>query len=435
MIGLLAGPGAVLPLHFGDYVLLAPELINGYAQAVIKTLRDDPQERGCIPEERVLRGELRYPDGLDRLTDEAEERVVLHAMHKQLVERAICLRYHDPAGHEPTLLVFPSYYRRERPHRAEQPQAFMTYRFDGYLDEIYATLVVRLHHSRPFDSSELYRNAADLTTLGGHEVGLRLRPRDDGGGELDLHCAHGTPIGDQLLFARYVQEHLEASARDVTRLRTYICPHCSTPVENRDTARARLLAGKPDILCVECEQRIELWDEIERRLADPELHAQVLAVRDATQIVLDSESRARVLVGEVEAIVANANQIAREFTVGDHGIDMEVEFKTDAGQATGKKVYLQLKSGDSHLRHRKRDDERVMQFSARHADYWADQAFPVMLVVRDADGAIEWMEIGEPLRRQRAAGDWPARQIAFRGARLDVMAVREWRRVALGGAR
>src|SRR5687768_16357998 len=113
---------------------------------------------------------------------------------------------------------------------------------------------------------------------------------------------------------------------------------------------------------------------------------------------------------------------------------MEVEFETDAGRATNKMVYLQLKSGDSHLRRRKRDDERVMQISERHAEYWADAQFPVILVVRDADGAIEWMEIREPLREQRAAGDWPARQIAFRGARLDVMAVRGWRRAALGDA-
>jgi len=57
VIGLLAGPGAVLPLEFGDYVLLQPEVINAYAQAVIKTLRDDPEERGCMEFAR-FRGHL-----------------------------------------------------------------------------------------------------------------------------------------------------------------------------------------------------------------------------------------------------------------------------------------------------------------------------------------------------------------------------------------
>ena len=34
--------------------------------------------------------------------------------------------------------------------------------------------------------------------------------------------------------------------------------------------------------------------------------------------------------------------------MSDHGFDMEIEFKSDAGEATGRKAYLQLKSGDSH---------------------------------------------------------------------------------------
>lgn len=41
VIGLLAGPGAVWELKFGSWVLLQPERINAYAQAVIRTLHDD----------------------------------------------------------------------------------------------------------------------------------------------------------------------------------------------------------------------------------------------------------------------------------------------------------------------------------------------------------------------------------------------------------
>jgi len=144
-------------------------------------------------------------------------------------------------------------------------------------------------------------------------------------------------------------------------------------------------------------------------------------------------SRERLLVGEVYAMAARANQIARELTVSDHGIDMEIEFKTDDGRATGKKLYLQLKSGDSHLRSRKRDDQRVFRIkNSRHAGYWADQGFPVMLVIRDSSGAIEWMEIGEHLRQQRAAGPWPAREISFAGERFDVMSIRHWRDRVVG---
>ncbi len=192
VIGLLAGPGAVMPLDFGDYVLLQPELLNAYAQAVIRSFRDDPQERGCILEERVLAGDLAYPSDFVRLP-QADEAIVLRAMHKQLVERAICLRDQDPKGKRPTTLVFPSYFRRERPDRPTQPIAFMTYSFDGYLDEVYATLVVRLHHTEPFTSAELWRNAADFTTLGGNEIGIRLVAKSDGTGAL-IHLRQGPPL-------------------------------------------------------------------------------------------------------------------------------------------------------------------------------------------------------------------------------------------------
>ena len=44
------------------------------------------------------------------------------------------------------------------------PAVLVDYRFTGFLDEIYATLVVRLHHSDAFEQDELWRYAADFKT-------------------------------------------------------------------------------------------------------------------------------------------------------------------------------------------------------------------------------------------------------------------------------
>lgn len=421
-----------MPLGFGDYVLLQPELLNAYAQAVLRTLRDDPYERGAIAEERVLRGDLTYPVDFERLS-EGDERIVLHAMHKQLVERAICLRDSDPAGKRPTMLVFPSYFRRERPDRPTQPQFYMTFRFSGFLDEIYAVLVVRLHHTEPFESCDLWHNAADFRTVGGHQIGVRLIALGDGSGEIGVYCDREVPLSEQVIFAKYVDEHLSRNAFDVKRLRTYLCPKCSTPVENRDAAHARLMEGKVDIICAYCERRIPLWDDIEQKLGSKAIRGRVEAMQRAAGVVLDSESRERLLVGDVVSTVARANQISRELSVSDHGIDMELEFKDDDGKATGRKLYLQLKSGDSYLQRSGRGGQRVFRIrKPRHADYWADQQFPVMLVIRDSEGGIEWMEIGRILRTQRSAaalggGEWPAKAISFQGDQFDVMAIREWR--------
>ncbi len=62
VVALLAGPGVVWQLEFGDFVLLQPERINAYAFAVIRSVRAHSDEIGCIWEERVLKGELDYQD-------------------------------------------------------------------------------------------------------------------------------------------------------------------------------------------------------------------------------------------------------------------------------------------------------------------------------------------------------------------------------------
>ena len=148
--------------------------------------------------------------------------------------------------------------------------------------------------------------------------------------------------------------------------------------------------------------------------------------------VRDSENKERVLVGEVISTVALSGQICREFSVSDHGIDMEIEFKNDAGEATGKKVYLQLKSGDSHLHTRKRDGAEIFDIKKqRHAKYWMDQAFPVMLVIRNSEGEIRWMEVRDWLKKATNNGKKSVRQIVFEGQRFDVMSVRRWREAAL----
>jgi hypothetical protein len=102
VLTLLAGLGVVWELAFGSWVLLQPDRINAYAQAVIRTLQADEHQRGCLMEERVLKGDLAYESSMPRLAGD-EERFVLLAMHQTLVERGLCLRQPTAKGN---LLVF-----------------------------------------------------------------------------------------------------------------------------------------------------------------------------------------------------------------------------------------------------------------------------------------------------------------------------------------
>jgi hypothetical protein len=131
-------------------------------------------------------------------------------------------------------------------------------------------------------------------------------------------------------------------------------------------------------------------------------------------------------------IVAEAGQIYRGYTNSDHGIDGEIEFKDNQGRASGKRLYVQLKSGDSYLKKRQRDGAEVFQIkNARWAGYWQQHAYTVMLVIRTSDGEIRWMDVSAYLKRESAGGK-TVKQIVFEGERLDVMSVRRWRDKMLG---
>jgi HEAT repeat protein len=119
------------------------------------------------------------------------------------------------------------------------------------------------------------------------------------------------------------------------------------------------------------------------------------------QPLSDNQSRELYLVGEVFKIVAEAGHIFRPTPNSDWGIDGEIEFKNDKGEATGNRVYLQLKAGDSYLRKRKRDGKEIFNVkNIRLAEYWKSQAYPVLLVIRDSKGLIRWMNVKDYLLRQ-----------------------------------
>lgn len=114
----------------------------------------------------------------------------------------------------------------------------------------------------------------------------------------------------------------------------------------------------------------------------------------------DNESREGVLVHEVGRIVSAAGHFFREVLKYDEGIDAEIEFRNEKGRGTGRRVYLQLKSGDSYLRKRRRDGKEIFNIKPRHAEYWLNQSYPVLLIIRDSGGQIRWMNVTNYLQHR-----------------------------------
>src|SRR5205085_8105254 len=132
---------------------------------------------------------------------------------------------------------------------------------------------------------------------------------------------------------------------------------------------------------------IQLHDSIEKRFNSPEVEKQAQTLQEEGRAVIDNESRELQAVHHTGFIVAEAGQIYRGYTNSDHGIDGEIEFKDDQGHASGKRLYVQVKSGDSYLKTRGRDSSEVFQIkNARWTEYWQSHAYTVMLVIRTSDG-------------------------------------------------
>jgi predicted SprT family Zn-dependent metalloprotease len=416
-VTLLANHGLVMQLKFGDLLLLKPELLNGYASAVIRAARAHTDEIGCVAERDVFEKNIDF-EGVDRLPD-ADEQLLLRAMVQTFMDKSLCIAEDTPEGKQ---LIFPSQYRRERPIPG-YPEIFVSYTFTGELATVYTTLVVRLWYSREFYNKELWYNAAEFITSKEKTAGMVMKRTGEGEGTINVFFETGVPDELKLVFIKYVHEHLLKYARDVRRDRRYVCPNCGTPVEDREVVRMRLEDKKDFLYCQSCDEKILLIDQIEQRLISDPIVRKVFDMDRTAMRELDIQALEQILVGHMMAICGEANQIFRPLSMFDYGIDGEVEFKDNYGKASGKKIYVQLKSSSSHIRERKRDEKLIFDVkNPRHLEYWQNQSVDVYLVIRDAEEVIRWMNVTKYLRSHK---NKKSRQIVFEGEELDASTL--WR--------
>ena len=89
--------------------------------------------------------------------------------------------------------------------------------------------------------------------------------------------------------------------------------------------------------------------------------------------------------------------------------------------ASGRRLYVQLKSGDSYLVRRASDGEEIFTVkNKRHLEYWTQHAYPVMLVIRQSNGLTRWMDVSAYLRANPTTS-----QIVFKGLTVTSAAIRD----------
>jgi TIR domain/Ras of Complex, Roc, domain of DAPkinase/WD domain, G-beta repeat len=252
-IGLLESQGLIRRLRFGDFVLLKPELLDSYASAIIQAAKDEPDGLGFIGEKEALDGQFVLPES-ERIGDPASERLLLIATAEELLRHEIALRETTESGVD---LVFPSQFTRERPGAPDIPGKEVVFTFEGALHNIYATLAVRLCHSRLFQKQAMWEDAAAFTATGGGTCGLHLRELEEGRGELSLFYDAFTSPAVRIQFEAYIFEYLQYRAirGTVSRSRILICPMCGYAVP-LDLVQRRLAMGKTTLACPACEDAV-----------------------------------------------------------------------------------------------------------------------------------------------------------------------------------
>ena len=410
-VSLLANHGLVMALEFGDLVLMRPNLLNGYSSSVINAARANKDEIGSVIEDEIYSGCVDF-DQIPKQLPDKDEQLLLRAMVQTFLEKSLCLR---EKINDRQHLIFPSQYRRERAYPTD-PQVFVSYTFTGELQSIYTTLVVRLWYSQEFDNKELWKDAAEFQTHDGGMAGFLMNRLGDGEATLCVFFDERVTEDQKAVFLEFIHQHLNKYSSDLQRDRRYVCPECGEPVANAKAVRSRLSKGLDQIPCQFCDESVPLIDSIEAKLMSDPVARKVLEMDETAGNQLSTQALEQILIGHMLTICGNANQIFRPTTMADYGIDGEVEFRDNNGKATGRKIYVQLKCGASHLRHRKRDDNEIFDADERHLEYWQNQPVDVYLVIRDAEKKIRWMNVTEYLANR---SDKTSRQIVFDGKELN----------------
>lgn len=412
--GLLASEGVLHALPYGNLVVLQPSWVNCYASTLVKLAGEDETHLGHVPLATIQPGQL-PEDGTPRLSVE-DERQLLPALVALFLERALAWKQDTGKG---PMLVFPNYARLPRLEPPPRPGRTVVYRFTGPLEEIYCTLVVRLHYSGLFAKTKLYRQAVDFQTATGRLAALTMNEHGDQG-ELEIYFGEKLDADLQASFQRFVHDHLDAKAAGLHRLRNFFCPKCGEEAD-RKPIDAALKKRRTKIVCSYCDAEkkpglIDLNDVLERQLVSGEGEARADQASRKANEEITAASKEGVMVGEVQAIVFNADQIYRTIAEPDEGIDGEIEFRNVRQKASGLCYRVQLKSGDSHLTKLK-DGTEKFAMKTHYEELWAGKGtVPVLLIIRSSNGRIRYMNATEAiLVAQKANPGKPLKQIVFSG--------------------
>jgi TIR domain/Ras family len=298
-VGRVESRGLITRLHFGDLVLLQPELLDAYASAMVQAAKEEPDGLGFIPEEEAVTGRFRLAES-ERVPDRKQEKLLLIATVEELLRHEIALREVTDRGVD---LIFPSQFTREQPDAPDIPGKQVVLTFEGPLRSIYASLAVRLSHSTLFRRKAMWQNAAAYTAIDGGTCGIHMRELDEGRGEFTLFYDSVAGHVVRAQFETYVMDYLELRALPGTVVRRPIrtCPDptCGYVLPD-DLVRRKLELGGTTLPCPLCEQAVVSLTDDEPPTAATATDTAVAEMNRNADIRRDQNVAATQLQGKIQ---------------------------------------------------------------------------------------------------------------------------------------
>jgi class 3 adenylate cyclase len=331
VIGHVETVGLIKRLSFGDFVLLKPELLNGYASDIVDAARRHQDGLGAVRKAGVLDARIKLKDegGL-----KSSDRIfLLHATVELFLRLGLAL---EQDGN----LVFPSKFNRRMPPLEEDPVVEVEFGFEGPVENLYTTLVVKLYYGGIFRLKKLWKNAAEFLNARGLVCGFQLQNEGEGQGTLKVFYAEGVRDDDKALFLKIVADHFSEKRVEVQRRRNYRCPHCLEPVRDQRAIEMALARNVKEVPCQYCFKTFPLMDALEVLYQDDEKFLSQIA---------EMESRAEASMergGELVSASAELRTDNFKAWAGGASIATVAVVFTDVLDSTG----LNVKFGDDPWR-------------------------------------------------------------------------------------
>jgi small GTP-binding protein len=242
--------GLLWQLSFGDFLLLKPEILNDYASAIIRVARNHPKGLGSVLENDILNSNIDFED-MERINKDSEK-LLLHAVVKLLIDREVALR-------EGEYIIFPSKFNRNYPPLTKFPPMEIIFDFKGPIEDIYASLIVRISYSGVFGLKSIWKDSVEFKDSSNNIYGFKLN-NSGGRGKLLVFFDEKSSGDIKKLFSNFIYDHLSKKAikGSLKKEKIFRCPYCGEEVKNRRAIKFRLESGRKDIICQYCDMKIPL---------------------------------------------------------------------------------------------------------------------------------------------------------------------------------